>query len=722
MDMFTDFFRRWGVSVVLLGLIVGGAAAYGIYSQLPVTYKAVAMLQFQPPQEGEFDRFKSTQMSMITSRNVLRRALDNQEARTLPIANSEDPEAALAKLITFESDPLSQNVAVVIVSQNPKEAQILVNSVFDAYIEEAKTQKNAGFETQEQIARTRLSEHESEILKLQSRMLDVAREAKYPDPDSVRIGLQDKMKEEDENRKARSDLELQLAQANSELEVLKKLPIRLTPEQAELVESEDMETRKERDALAILEEQAETIRAESIQGDRDPEYQKRINFIRERRNRINERKQGRIERFEANLKEQRDAKVAVMESNVAVLETQLKRLDRDKLRLNNEVNRLQDAAREISELKRKLDDEQKLQSETRKTLEDVRSQSLSRHITPVHKATEPRLPDRSPRRYALTAGAGLAGFGLVALIFLFFDFRLKLVSRPEQLQRGLNMPVLGILPTLPKGQRLPTDADFAEKSRHRRRWLAMQEAVNSLRITLTFAPDRHDEGLSSLMITSARDGEGKSTLAANLAVSLARSGVRVIVVEADMHRPTQYVTFETDRTPGLTDVLQGTVDIAEAIQETRYPNLYILAAGTPFNDLSALLIPERLASVFAYLRKSFQTVLVDAPPVLPVSDTLLLGRQVDQTVIAAMCNHSQMFKVAQAVNRLESVGVSIIGTVVAGNAASATSDYYSYGYGYGYGATGRSPAVFTPDDNSRRRESASNQQVAEPAKQKRRGK
>jgi capsular exopolysaccharide synthesis family protein len=216
----------------------------------------------------------------------------------------------------------------------------------------------------------------------------------------------------------------------------------------------------------------------------------------------------------------------------------------------------------------------------------------------------------------------------------------------------------------------------------------MNEAINSLRITLTFAPDRHDnKGMSTLMVTSPRDAEGKSTFAAHLAISMARTGVKVVLVEADTHRPTQCETFGVERVPGFSDVLQRRVSLSEVIRDTDYPSLFLLPAGSTGDDRTPTLLPDRIAEVFDELRAQFQTIIVDAPPVLPVYDSMVFGQEVDETVLLVRCDHSRFQTIDQARARLESVGIPVAGLVACGSKSANR-----YGYYYDTYATARGKA------------------------------
>ncbi|MFO0946758.1 MAG: polysaccharide biosynthesis tyrosine autokinase [Planctomycetota bacterium] len=682
LEMGIDFLRRRGLPAFLLGTLLAGAVVFAGYSLLPKEYQAIAVVQISTPKDSYPDQFLQTQRMLITSPAVLNAALDRPEAKALPfVQGSLDPVNMLRTRLKVESQANSEIVEITMTGMDPQEIQTLVNSVVDAYVENAKDRKTVALEGEERIFRQEVDRYQQEIERLRRSQRSLADEVGQADPDSLRNDLEDLNKELAEKKKQRDDVRLKKIAVRSELDLLEKNPPQLTIE-------EERELRSDRDkpvedALAKLELRADSIRQSSVLGDRDPEYLRVIAYVAKQRGKLSEIENVRRGDMLQRAKQRRDQAIDAARGNEKVLEETEQTLDAQRLALEGRIARLQKIATEIDDFKTKIADAQNSLAEVNKKLQDIGRNTLANSITIVSKAELPRIATTSKKRMAAIFGGGVGSFSLVVLLFWFFDFRMKLVSRPEHLQQTLSIPVLGILPTIPKDVALPSEQDLQESNRNHRQWQAMQEGINSLRITLTFSPHRMSNasgsgvgGLKSLMITSPRDGEGKSTLSAHLALSMARAGSRVVLVEADMHRPAQYKRFEVDRTPGLSDALQGTLDVSEAIHPTRYPGLYLLCAGSPVDDLTGILVPERLAAVFGYLAKQYDTIVVDAPPVLPVYDALLLGRQVEQTLLCVMCNYSQSYAIQQAIHRLESVGIEAAGLVVNGSVPTAKYKYY----------------------------------------------
>lgn len=698
-EMAVDFLRRRGVLAILIGALVAGLAGFAAISLLPVEYKAVAEVRINAPKDSFPENFLQTQKSFISSPTVLNAALDLPEAKALAfVQNSIDPVSILRQRLKFESNPNSEIIDITMSGVDPREVQVLVNAVVDGYVEKAKDMKTVSLENEEKIFRQEVEQQEREIERLKRLQRSLADEVGQPDPDSIRADLDALNRELAEKRKQRDELRLKQLAAKNDLELLEKSPPQLTPEEErELRESRDKPLEE---ALSKLEMKADSIRANSLLGDRDPEYLRVLTYIQKQRSRTEEREAEKRGSLLERAKERQERSIESLQSNLKVMEETERLLDSQRLTLENRVSRIQKIVADIDGYKAKINELQAAVLETNKRLQDIGHNTLANNISVVHKADLPKLPSSSKKRLMAIVGGSAGSFFAVIVLFWLLDYRLKLVSRPEHLQLTMPVPVLGVLPAIPRHVKLPGDAEYSESNKDHRQWFAMLEAVNSLRITLTFSPYRRkpeggpdrDRRLPSLLITSARDGEGKSTLSAHLAISLARSGARVVLVEADMHRPGQYDRFGVGRTPGLADALSGTLDVSEAIHETEYPGLFLLCAGSPIDDLTGILTPERLEGVFGHLRRQYDTVLIDAPPVLPVYDALLLAREAEQTLLCAMCNHSQTYAIQQALARLESVGVEVAGLVVAGVAPSTRYQYY-YG-GSAKGGDKRNPRPY----------------------------
>ena len=188
------------------------------------------------------------------------------------------------------------------------------------------------------------------------------------------------------------------------------------------------------------------------------------------------------------------------------------------------------------------------------------------------------------------------------------------------------------------------------------------EEFRSLRTTLQFVDV--DQPPRVIVITSALASEGKTTTACNLAIALAQSSLRVCLVEADMRRPNASTLMGIDGSIGLSNVVAGQIDLADALMPWHRGLLTILPAGTTPPDPTRLLGSKNMAAVIATLRADFDFVIIDAPPILPVSDAAVLARGADGAVLVARYGKTRREQLTSAIADLEAVKARLIGTAL----------------------------------------------------------
>jgi capsular exopolysaccharide synthesis family protein len=325
------------------------------------------------------------------------------------------------------------------------------------------------------------------------------------------------------------------------------------------------------------------------------------------------------------------------------------------------------------------------------------------NITIVDPARSQSIPIRPKRVPNLEVGLVL---GLLAgLILAFTVDRLdRTVINPLEVEEITGMPVIGIIPTFGDTakaygfQAYGTRRVHREKTRRRSVddnssasqpiWMldhpesVAAEAFRSLRTAILLA--RAGGGLKIILVTSCIPGEGKSTVTGNLAISFAQHGKKVIIVEADMRRPTMRHVMDVSNEAGLSNVLAGTLTLDEAIlRGVHVPTLDILPAGPRPPLPSEILGSTAFDDMLAELKSRYDLVLLDSPPALLLTDAVSIASKTDATVWVSRAGVVTRPQLARAAQLIERNGMPVIGFIM--NHMDKTLDPYGYGYGYGYG-------------------------------------
>lgn len=169
---------------------------------------------------------------------------------------------------------------------------------------------------------------------------------------------------------------------------------------------------------------------------------------------------------------------------------------------------------------------------------------------------------------------------------------------------------------------------------------------------------------NAILVTSATAGEGKSTNAANLAVVFAQEGKRVLLVDADMRKPSLHLFFATDCMNGLSTILTNGLQWAEVVQDTPVVGLSMLASGAVPTNPSELLSSKGMAVLLSELKQAFDVVIVDAPPILAVTDALILARRCDGVLLVVQAGVANKVLVQKAQVLLQQAQANILGVVL----------------------------------------------------------
>jgi capsular exopolysaccharide synthesis family protein len=298
-----------------------------------------------------------------------------------------------------------------------------------------------------------------------------------------------------------------------------------------------------------------------------------------------------------------------------------------------------------------------------------------RRIWLIDKAIAPQR-NNLLRQAEITAGASVGVLVLTLLAVAFWEYRARRIDNMDDVVQGLGFRLMGSLPALPDRARQGAAALTDERDR---RWqFLLVESVDATRTMLLHAS--RAEGLQVVMVTSAVKGEGKTSLAGHLALSLGRGGRVTLLVDCDLRSPKTHRLFDVPLEPGLCEVLRGEAELTEAVQPTSANNVYVLPAGRcDAEALQILALDEVLHDVFNDLKQQYDFLVVDSAPILPVADSLSLSQHVDAVLFSILHEVSRVPDVRLAHERLRAIGARILGAVVTG---TKTRPHYYSDYHY----------------------------------------
>jgi capsular exopolysaccharide synthesis family protein len=291
-------------------------------------------------------------------------------------------------------------------------------------------------------------------------------------------------------------------------------------------------------------------------------------------------------------------------------------------------------------------------------------------VSVVDRAQVPTTPFKPnlPLNIMLGLAAGLVlGLG-TAFALEWMDDTIK---TPDDLTTKLKIAPLGVIPVAPKGSSVEADLQDARSQ--------ISEAYQSVRTSLQFSTEHGVP--KSLLITSTRAAEGKSSSALSVAHSIASLNATVLLIDGDLRKPT--FRGPSGQSDGLSNILAGLDDLESCIHPTNHESLYLLPAGKIPPNPAELLAGDRFQWLLERVSTMFDHIIVDGPPVLGLADAPLLASRCAGTLMIIEAGSIRRAAVLHALNRLRGADARLMGGIL--TKFSASKSGYGYGYGYGYG-------------------------------------
>jgi capsular exopolysaccharide synthesis family protein len=302
----------------------------------------------------------------------------------------------------------------------------------------------------------------------------------------------------------------------------------------------------------------------------------------------------------------------------------------------------------------------------------ISSELRANNVRVMDAAEIPRSPVSPNIQRELSVWFGASFLLAIGLAFglEFLDNRIR---TPENIRHDLGLPFLGMVPALTEKA-----MQGAPPLLHGDVPVNFAEAIRSVRTSLLFSSA--DDGAKTLVVTSTAPGEGKTLVAANIAIALAQAGQRVILMDADMRRPRVHEVFSIDQDPGLSNLVVGRVDRSNAIRSSEVSGLSLLAAGHIPPNPSELLVSKKFQSLIAEMKSEYDWIILDSPPVMAVTDACLLAHDATGVLFVIGSEMIDRNAASAALDQLEASNAHFVGAVL--NKVNLDRHHYYYSHYY----------------------------------------
>jgi len=319
----------------------------------------------------------------------------------------------------------------------------------------------------------------------------------------------------------------------------------------------------------------------------------------------------------------------------------------------------------------------------------ISEQSTPGNVLIIDEARRPVKPSKPNRKLIVVIGL-ILGFGIgvgFAFVRNYFD---NTVKTPEDIQKE-NINVLTWIPKI-EGVEKNKEFEFiiAEKSDS-----IYSEAFRVLRTRIHFSK-MNNGGIKVLHITSSTPQEGKTTIAINIAGSFAQTNKKTIIVDCDLRKPRMHTVFKEQRFPGFTDYFIGQIDFESIVHKSKIPNLDFITCGTIPPNPSEILGSEQMIELLEKLKDRYDLVVLDSPPIIAVTDSEILSRVADSTILVAASGETEIELLKKSVELLNHDTDSFIGVVLNKfTFRSGYGSYYKYYYYYSHNKNGTKKKLFS---------------------------
>ncbi|MDO4569434.1 MAG: polysaccharide biosynthesis tyrosine autokinase [Planctomycetia bacterium] len=705
-DLLYALRRRWAVSLGL-GLFVTIVTLFVSWMLIPVEYSAKVWLRFAKNkqsiifnvrEEESYLNDRNAQAALIRSSFVLNAALDQSGISSLPcLKNEKDPTNWLAKKLSVGYLNGSEILQISISGENPQELESILTAVRDAYMQEvvqvdrdAEVQRrntlNRAYKNLKQLIDKKEIQYRNRAEQLGAADSKTASYASIYALESVST-LRNEL-----NRlhTVISGMDQRIALLTARLQLYPEDSIEMNPE-------EKKKELRQRMTLSALAQDAEIMRMRNELINAQALLKQQIAVAKNPQNPSIMRLEAHVEtlkqQIEARAKELEPLIVQQVNLHLAGATSSMPMSPADKLRAEIEVlkidrevfqkeldsnlklfqkevasaEKLSSGSSELESMRNELDRMKRMYNQMGTQLDEwsVEQQAGAR-VSTINNPEADKVSNIA-RKGRMVGFLGVLSFFGTVIAVSGFDFLGRRVNSADELSFGLGLHVMGDLPLISRG--------FHRHRMNQSVQGLLMESIDNIRTALLHRAE--SENMKAVLITSSLEKEGKTTVSSQLSASLARTGKRVVLVDADLRRPSSHRMFDRPLNPGLAEYLRKKVSLDEVITTTRVENLWIIPAGTPHPEAIISLAQGGMEEPMRLLREQFDFIVVDSGPVLTDADVLVVGRLCDGVIVSVLRDVSRLPWVYEACERIRMVEIPLIGTVLNGVSFGKYRPYYS---------------------------------------------
>lgn len=695
--------RRWWWQCSLAGGVLAAVAGAVVWYTFVPVYEASAWLEIKDqPQYIAFEHgnnsrlFSETQLQTIRSPVCLSKVAAQPSIANLPDVKCEDvPLEWLRRGLKVSCLGHSELCEIRFEAHDARTAADVANAVMDAYLSLHTTARGTETERIIELLTAEKSRRAEEVKHFQERVRMLAKHVSEDDPSLVRhdqaavliqnplLALQEKRTSAEVERAVlAARLKALEESVDSDKLAASEAALALALDQHPEVQSLKMRRSAMRAKLAEHRRLAKD-KQDSLANRMEAQLQEIEEALR---NSIDELRPKLTEEMQSRLKAEHLEKIDELRSNIENLDIAADLWEDRINEKRGKLEKLSDRSVDLDFARSELERAEQVFSKISDRIVALQTEmGAPTRSNPLQRAVAPEVP-REIVPYKRFAAACLGAFCLPFGLAVGWDRWVRRIHDARQLANEVNLPVLGEVTALPARWLVPN-----RRSDHRflRERMTYEESIESLRVGLVASAATRE--LRVLAVTSAVSREGKTSLASSLAVSLSKSSRKpTLIIDADMRCPNLHEYFGANLGPGLADVLSEECNTADAIVATENPMLHFLPAGKLQISPHVILHDGAFSDLLAQLQGEYRYIVIDLPPVLAASESRMLARAAEGTLVCTMRDVSRGSQFRTACDRLADAGANLVGTVIAGLPPRLWAYKYG-GYGYGWAKPGDPP-------------------------------